>query len=107
MQTPQDAREALISREMRLDELARNKSQVRARLTIAFLGLMEETKPRETIFSTSNFSPSLEQELAARAALEETGVSTIHRIRGAQRNGPCPCGSGKKFKRCCRTVRVK
>lgn len=30
----------------------------------------------------------------------------IQRFDGAQRNGPCPCGSGKKFKRCCRTVEV-
>jgi uncharacterized protein YecA (UPF0149 family) len=28
---------------------------------------------------------------------------TIHRVGvQAHRNDPCPCGSGKKFKRCCR-----
>lgn len=31
----------------------------------------------------------------------------LQRFEGAQRNGPCPCGSGRKFKRCCRTAVVK
>ena len=25
---------------------------------------------------------------------------TVEQLRGASRNGPCPCGSGKKFKMC-------
>ena len=25
----------------------------------------------------------------------------LFHYRGAKRNQPCPCGSGKKFKRCC------
>jgi uncharacterized protein YecA (UPF0149 family) len=36
-----------------------------------------------------------------------TGSSReLNRVEGAQRNGPCPCGSGKKWKRCCRVVRT-
>ena len=27
--------------------------------------------------------------------------ATGHRIKGAERNSPCPCGSGKKYKNCC------
>ncbi len=29
-------------------------------------------------------------------------VSTLNRRPGVGRNDPCPCGSGLKFKRCCR-----
>lgn len=41
------------------------------------------------------------------AALLEFGLSATQYIKGAQRNGPCPCGSGKRFKKCCRKVTVK
>lgn len=51
--------------------------------------------------------PTEQQLEIRRAVVEEFGLSTTHRIEGAQRNGPCPCGSGKKFKKCCRTVRTK
>jgi len=31
---------------------------------------------------------------------ERGPVHTIHRVK-IGRNAPCPCGSGKKFKKCC------
>ncbi len=32
---------------------------------------------------------------------EQVGVQTIHRGEKVGRNDPCPCGSGKKYKKCC------
>ncbi len=29
------------------------------------------------------------------------GKTLEHKVDKSQRNGPCPCGSGKKFKKCC------
>jgi hypothetical protein len=34
-------------------------------------------------------------------AIREKGVNTTVRIAKFDRNAPCPCGSGKKFKKCC------
>lgn len=34
-------------------------------------------------------------------AREEADPDKRRRMKGAERNQPCPCGSGKKFKRCC------
>jgi preprotein translocase subunit SecA len=33
--------------------------------------------------------------------LPETPVEQAQRTKSAGRNDPCPCGSGKKFKKCC------
>lgn len=41
-----------------------------------------------------------------KSCLEQNPIKTLRTYDGASRNGPCPCGSGKKFKRCCRTVSV-
>jgi len=38
-------------------------------------------------------------ELVRRVELDESTVKSI------SRNAPCPCGSGKKYKRCCMKVR--
>jgi len=32
----------------------------------------------------------------------KTQYTYIREGKKADRNGPCPCGSGKKYKRCCR-----
>ena len=39
----------------------------------------------------------------ARAALQvqPTATSRVQAYRGTGRNAPCPCNSGKKYKRCC------
>jgi preprotein translocase subunit SecA len=36
-----------------------------------------------------------------RAAGERTGAAKVGRSAVARRNDPCPCGSGRKFKKCC------
>ncbi len=35
----------------------------------------------------------------------EQPVEPAHTARVAGRNDPCPCGSGKKFKKCCGAAR--
>ncbi len=52
---------------------------------------------------------AMANELAARAATVAVGATTNHAAPGPRkpvsgrpsRNAPCPCGSGKKYKRCC------
>jgi hypothetical protein len=34
-------------------------------------------------------------------AITETGKTFVHRADKTGRNDPCPCGSGKKWKKCC------
>lgn len=44
--------------------------------------------------------------LLAGALQEDAAAAKVGTVRGpgqpAGRNDPCPCGSGKKFKKCCR-----
>lgn len=54
------------------------------------------------------FSGAAEQDRAPPSAGEIAGVEpwvpqlpTINPLKGVGRNDPCPCGSGKKFKKCC------
>lgn len=43
-----------------------------------------------------------EQELRAEGAPEQAKVETVvHEGPRIGRNDPCPCGSGKKYKKCC------
>ena len=41
------------------------------------------------------------RERSATTPLSLAAVRDDARKRGVGRNGPCPCGSGAKFKRCC------
>ncbi len=34
-------------------------------------------------------------------SLKESGHAFVRRVPNIMRNTKCPCGSGKKFKRCC------
>jgi uncharacterized protein YecA (UPF0149 family) len=34
-------------------------------------------------------------------AITERGKTFVHRAQKTGRNDPCPCGSGKKLKKCC------
>ena len=54
------------------------------------------------------FSDAAKQNRARHIAREAAGVQprppeapAINPFKGVGRNGPCPCGSGKKFKKCC------
>jgi preprotein translocase subunit SecA len=42
-------------------------------------------------------------ELAGKAPAKKT-APFVHRAEKTGRNDPCPCGSGKKFKQCCRKI---
>lgn len=67
------------------------------------------SEQRVQIFREIRLDAVRQQNAATLAGLLVDGKSNraVQRIEGAQRNGPCPCGSGKKFKRCCRTVVLK
>lgn len=52
-------------------------------------------------FFTSNDKPTLFDSMERRRGqLEAAGFVFVGR-RAVGRNQPCPCGSGRKFKRCC------
>ena len=34
-------------------------------------------------------------------AYNRTAFPEVRRMKGKDRNRPCPCGSGKKYKKCC------
>ncbi len=75
----------------------------------------DDTGPQTVSLSDDDDAPSLSQqrmdELAAalsavyelRALWQHIGprVATVHRAATPGRNDPCPCGSGKKYKKCC------
>jgi hypothetical protein len=62
----------------------------------------------EELSSWYGFSPKYEKdkERRARAAAKQESqmVSAVSPFKGVGRNDPCPCGSGKKFKKCCLNV---
>ena len=37
-------------------------------------------------------------------SFHRTTTPEIKRLKGKDRNKPCPCGSGKKYKKCCGTI---
>jgi uncharacterized protein YecA (UPF0149 family) len=43
----------------------------------------------------------LEEEMNADEILAWQGGTKVDPFKGVGRNDPCPCGSGKKFKKCC------
>ena len=54
------------------------------------------------------FSDAAKQDRARRIAREVAGIEprapqlpAVNPLKGVGRNDPCPCGSGKKFKKCC------
>jgi SEC-C motif len=77
----------------------------------AFLLHLEETaivthafeQQRALLEHADSFRAAVASGIAHREGLARTGsVKTIrHRAQKTGRNDPCPCGSGKKFKKCC------
>jgi preprotein translocase subunit SecA len=55
-----------------------------------------ERRPQQLQYS----APSETGEVEHRAAGTVQDTLTAEQLKGASRNGPCPCGSGKKFKMC-------
>ena len=54
------------------------------------------------------FSDAAKQDRARRIAREVAGIEprapqlpAVNPFKGVGRNDPCPCGSGRKFKKCC------
>lgn len=68
---------------------------------------MQEYKPGHPNFPNvqeyfeSEDAQKLEQMMNERAAEAESKGYTVVGRRKIGRNDPCPCGSGKKFKKCC------
>ena len=92
--------------EMFMDMTSRIKSDV--------VELLFKAQPRHNAETTTSRPPQRPQRAVAhRGSLpdqpgsspEEGGVQTVQTVRrqGEKigRNAPCPCGSGKKYKRCC------
>ena len=61
---------------------------------------LSEDRPQQVQYS----SPTLDEEVPAhveRGTLGGQPVARDPKYAGVSRNAPCPCGSGKKFKKCC------
>ncbi len=97
-------------------DLGRDKSRVPEYLTRARYGLIEDTvremqwwhcfKPESSGQSAGVRwapEPSLpdESEEWDRRFPDDEAAAPVHAEREPGRNDPCPCGSGKKYKRCC------
>ena len=57
-------------------------------------GFMERDK-------ADRMSPAEREAMLASSLLAEIGQPYINHFRDVGRNDPCPCGSGKKYKKCC------
>ena len=64
--------------------------------TIVNFNLGLPTLPKLTMVA-ADYSPG-----DGRDPLEQSAMRRrLYQAQGTRRNDPCPCGSGKKFKRCC------
>ncbi len=61
----------------------------------------EKEEERETAPSQLVSLPPIEPLLEMVEPQKPLVASSVQSYRGVRRNDPCPCGSGKKFKRCC------
>jgi preprotein translocase subunit SecA len=60
--------------------------------------------PQELIhteFSSLSESQTVKDEVPTKQEISQSRVSTPKTTKKVGRNEPCPCGSGKKYKRCC------
>jgi len=60
----------------------------------------DATKWRENVFAAMD-KPQMELMSDGFAVIGRAGTTVRRASRKVQRNEPCPCGSGKKFKHCC------
>jgi preprotein translocase subunit SecA len=90
-----------------LDEIKRGtvRNLFRFSLTGAQEGEERKPKPQRMVLTRGEIPEMMPQEMAmaAEAGAGGTGrVETVRRQgRKIGRNEPCPCGSGKKYKKCC------
>jgi preprotein translocase subunit SecA len=61
---------------------------------------LEQPQRRAQQLQYSAPSETGEAERRSAGTATATGTLTPEQLKGASRNGPCPCGSGKKFKMC-------
>lgn len=72
--------------------------------------LTENAPPDDAIGTIVRWEQSVGEELAEdeREVEDERGTNgdapAVNQFRDVGRNDPCPCGSGKKFKRCCLAI---
>jgi preprotein translocase subunit SecA len=59
-------------------------------------GLGESAAPKALQYS----APTLDSPEPARKSRTAVKTATVSGTSGPSRNAPCPCGSGKKYKRC-------
>ncbi len=83
-------------------------SNVRDKVTdIIFKAQLGGEDERRSVWNISNaahddFSQFSAQQQAAQAPQGDIKIKTIkHEVPKVGRNDPCPCGSGKKYKKCC------
>jgi preprotein translocase subunit SecA len=90
--------------------------QLREKIVKALFKFQIHTQPEENFYAQpiDEEELSLEHDQTLTPVLEETPsgqteqltpVQPIHVGPKAGRNDPCPCGSGKKYKKCCATER--
>ena len=70
------------------------------RLNQKTVTVVEEYTDKQWRVSPGLISPIVETEVKSSHSVINTPASNIAR-QDISRNSPCPCGSGKKFKRCC------
>ena len=69
-------------------------------ININFEKLMNEYKA-EHLSTLPQWDGIFDEETRKRLALEQKKSKTIVKGEKIGRNDPCPCGSGKKYKKCC------
>jgi uncharacterized protein len=70
---------------------------------------MDAQRREQLVLGISACVPSIYRYFLSRRRLSRADPqASTHRRAGAKvgRNDPCPCGSGKKFKKCCGAVTV-
>lgn len=53
------------------------------------------------LYELPQWDKIFDKETQKRLYLEQKRSGTVHREKKIGRNDPCPCGSGKKYKKCC------
>ncbi|HEY9206143.1 MAG TPA: DUF1186 domain-containing protein [Candidatus Methanoperedens sp.] len=62
----------------------------------------KKEKERFAAEKREKFEKNLAHEMRRlETAMKMTGLNILPKLRKAGRNDPCPCGSGKKYKKCC------
>ncbi len=70
---------------------------------ITFQTVISEIPKKETNATAFSNATQFSKTMKQRRDILKRGGQAM-RFVGAKRNEPCPCGSGKKFKRCCHST---